>query len=110
MKLAVILFMVAFLSIGATAAFGTDLTISNATTLGSSTITFSPSSNVRVYAKTDAQSYAAESKHLNGDRCIGGASDASRLYYKSCGAGNFTDAGVPSNTGSAEFATGWSSM
>jgi len=69
------------------------------------TLTFTPSTNVTVGVNSVAQSYAANSKHLNGDRIFGAASDSTAIFYKTVN--KSTQLTQPSATGASEFASGW---
>jgi len=49
---------------------------------------FNLSKNVSVsYATTDNSTYSAASKHLQGDKCYGGTSASSYIWFKDCTAG-----------------------
>jgi len=72
------------------------------------TLTFTPSTNVTVGVNSVAQSYAANSKHLNGDRIFGAASDSTAIFYKTVD--KSTQLTQPSATGASEFASGWNTL
>lgn len=75
----------------------------NAPDGSATTLTFTPSTNVTVGVNSVAQSYAANSKHLNGDREFGVASDSTSIFWQSASKGDQLS-GVPSGTGASVFA------
>jgi hypothetical protein len=72
------------------------------------TLTFTPSTNVTVGINSVAQSYAANSKHLNGDREFGTASDSTAIFWQSSEKGTSLSA-APSNSDASAF-SGWNSL
>jgi len=72
------------------------------------TLTFTPSTNVTVGVTSVAQSYAANSKHLNGDREFGAASDSTAIYWQSKDKGTAITS-APSSSGVAAF-SGWNTL
>jgi hypothetical protein len=72
------------------------------------TLTFTPSTNVTVGINSVAQSYAANSKHLNGDREFGTASDSTAIFWQSSEKGTSLSA-EPSSSDASAF-SGWNSL
>lgn len=72
------------------------------------TLTFTPSTNVTVGVNSVAQSYAANSKHLNGDRELGAASDSTSIFWQAANTGDQLS-GAPSGTGASAF-SGWKTL
>ena len=68
---------------------------------------FKTSNNVEVHCTSAAQSYAARSAHLNGDREYGTASDDPKIYWNS--KNKNTTASDPTNSDSSEFSS-WSAL
>jgi len=66
---------------------------------------FKTSNNVEVHVASSAQSYAATSGHLNGDRAFGTASDDPKIYYQSKDKG--TAVSDPGGSDSSIFSSGW---
>lgn len=70
---------VAALLISANSAYATGTNISSATTLGGGT--FSPSNKVNIQAVSTDTNYAAQSKHISGDRQLGTNNLDPKLHY-----------------------------
>ncbi len=71
-------------------------------------ITWQASQNVTLCANVVVQSYAASTKHLNGNRTFGGASNSSVIYWQSSNEGTAISA-APSAADSSAF-SGWNSL
>lgn len=71
-------------------------------------ITWEPSQNVTLCANVVAQSYAAQAKHLNGNRTYGAASNSTRLYWQSSSTGTAISSD-PSASDSSAF-SGWNTL
>ncbi len=69
---------------------------------------FKTSNNVQVHVQSVAQSYAATSGHLNGDRAFGTASDDPKIYYQSKDKGS--NVGDPGGNDSGVFTSGWTAL
>ncbi len=68
---------------------------------------FKTSNNVQIHCASSAQSYAARSAHLNGDREYGTASDDPKIYWTSKNKG--ATASDPGQSDSSEFSS-WSAL
>ena len=87
---------------------GTGQTDANATDVLKN---FRCSNNVKIVVNSAAQSYAAVSGHLNGDREFGTASGDSKIYWKDKAKGTAVSDTDPSgNTAGSVNGTGWSSL
>jgi cytoskeletal protein RodZ len=73
------------------------------------TLSFQASSNVKVYASSAAQTYAAISAHLNGDRIFGASSNETVIRYTSKDTGTAITASNLTKSDSSAF-SGWSSL
>ena len=69
---------------------------------------FKTSKNVEIHVLGAAQTYAARSGHLNGNREFGSSSDDPKLHWKTKTTG--TDASDPTKSDSSEFGSGWSDL
>ena len=67
------------------------------------------SKNVTLCLNGSPQSYAIITKHLNGNRIFGTASNTSKLYFKESSSGTAIDT-APSKDDSAEFGDGWTEL
>jgi hypothetical protein len=67
------------------------------------------STGVAVSANTSSTGYAMVTQHKSGNRVFGTAYDSTSVFYQDATVGVAGHATV-SNTGSAEFNSGWSSM
>jgi hypothetical protein len=105
MKLALVI----ALTIAAGTAYASSV-ISVTTPVGASS--FAPSNNVSIGVVSTISLYAANSKHLNGDREIAFTSTDSRLYYSSgCPvASPVTAPGAATDYSTISGMTGWNSM
>lgn len=74
----------------------------------SSDNTWAASKNVTLCLNGAAQSYAAITKHLNGNRTFGTASNTSKIYWQGSTSGTAISS-APSATDSSEF-SGWSEL
>lgn len=71
---------------------------------------FHSSSHVKVFAFASTSAFAAQSKHQNGTRTYGTASDSTNIAYNETTlAGKDIEDG-PSASDSSAFASGWSSL
>lgn len=79
----------------------------------SSDNTWAASKNVTLCLNGAAQSYAAITKHLNGNRTFGTASNTSKIYWNDSGVYGTTGTALstaPSASDSSEFGSGWSEL
>ncbi|MEW6067189.1 MAG: hypothetical protein AB1610_02670 [Nitrospirota bacterium] len=72
------------------------------------TLQFSPSTQVYVGINSSGPTYAANSKHYNGDREFGVASNATAIFWIARSTGVVL-AAVPTTTGANAF-SGWSTL
>ncbi len=78
-------------------------------------ISIAPSRNVDICFNVDTNngtSYAAVSKHKNGNRCYGAASDTQRLYYSTssnCAKGQIITTSIVTASDSSAFSS-WTSL
>jgi len=114
MKVKILIFTIACLALGIGLVFADlNMLISATYTFKApdgkdTTLTFTPSTNVTVGVNSVAQSYAANSKHLNGDREFGAASDSTAIYWQNSTKGQaLSDA--PSSSGAIAF-SGWNTL
>jgi hypothetical protein len=71
------------------------------------TLNFQASNNVKVYASSAAQTYAAISSHLNGDRVFGASSNETVIRYKEKNTGEwYTTLGASDSSAFSD----WSSL
>ncbi len=114
MKIRILIIAIACIALAAGMVFADlNTTISSTYTFkdptgNQTTLTFTPSTNVTVGVNSVAQSYAANSKHLNGDREFGAASDSTAIYWQSADKGTALS-GAPSDTGASAF-SGWNTL
>lgn len=103
-----IVVLVAIMMLAAGSAFATTFN-ENGTTASVSGVlsSYKTSKNVEVHAKGDKSTYAARSKHLNGDREYGSAAGDSKLYYQDSTVG--ATASDPTNSDSSEFSS-WTAL
>lgn len=73
------------------------------------TLNFQASSNVKVFASSSAQTYAAISGHLNGDRIFGASSNETVLRYTTKETGTDVTSSDLTASDSTAF-SGWSSL
>jgi len=71
---------------------------------------FTASKNVEIHIKGVAQTYAAVSGHLNGNREFGSSSGDPKLYWKGKDAGTAVAAADVTASDSSAFGTGWSAL
>lgn len=74
----------------------------------------SKSVSVAYEASTGKDTYAGSSKHLQGDKCYGGTSASSYIWFKNCTAGTALATGdnptVPDTPSDAAVSNGYSQM
>lgn len=117
MKITRVLLIIAIVCLGVSAAFAalnstyTAITFNAPATAGgaATNLSFTASTNVTVGINSGNAAYAANSKHLNGNRTFGTASDATQIFWSEAIAVGTVLTGAPSASGASAFSS-WHSL